>query len=137
MSIDMEKQSLRWVRAGHDPAVVYDPIQDNFEELMGTGLALGVDQNFVFEEYPSFFNYELTTEGLVAGCDSFFNRSSVAPSLLDVRCWTFDVRRSICSLFRPGGFSCETWIINSISYRRSPGVLMFQKRGQKKAIVWY
>jgi serine phosphatase RsbU (regulator of sigma subunit) len=54
MSIDMEKQSLRWVRAGHDPAVVYDPVQDNFEELMGTGLALGVDQNFVFEEYPSF-----------------------------------------------------------------------------------
>jgi len=51
MSIDMEKQSLRWVRAGHDPAVVYDPIQDNFEELMGTGLALGVDQNFVYEEY--------------------------------------------------------------------------------------
>ena len=51
MSIDMEKQSLRWVRAGHDPAVVYNPIQDNFEELMGTGLALGVDQNFAYEEY--------------------------------------------------------------------------------------
>jgi hypothetical protein len=25
--------------------------KDNFEELMVTGLALGVDQNFVFEKY--------------------------------------------------------------------------------------
>ena len=51
LNIDTGNQSLRWVRAGHDPAVVYDPIGDNFEELMGTGLALGVDQHFVYEEY--------------------------------------------------------------------------------------
>jgi len=51
LSIDTENHILRWVRAGHDAAVIYDPVQDNFEELMGTGLALGVDQNFAYEEY--------------------------------------------------------------------------------------
>jgi len=48
---DIENQSLRWVRAGHDAAVVYDPQQDEFEELMGTGLALGVDQHYEYQEY--------------------------------------------------------------------------------------
>jgi len=35
------------------------------------------------------------------------NRSSAATSIMDVRCWTFDVRRLICSLLRPGGVSYE------------------------------
>lgn len=51
LRIDMVKQSIHWVRAGHDPALVYDPIFDNFEELQGRGVALGVDREFVFEEY--------------------------------------------------------------------------------------
>ena len=51
VSIDPQNQSLEWVRAGHDPAVIYDPDQDTFEELTGTGLALGVDENYVYQEY--------------------------------------------------------------------------------------
>jgi PAS domain S-box-containing protein len=51
LSIDSENQNLRWVRAGHDAAVVYDPQQDEFEELMGNGLPLGVDQNYEYQEY--------------------------------------------------------------------------------------
>jgi PAS domain S-box-containing protein len=51
LSIDTENQSLRWVRAGHDAAVVYDPQQDAFEELMGKGLALGVEKHIVYPEY--------------------------------------------------------------------------------------
>lgn len=51
LSVDTENQSLRWVRAGHDPAVVYDPIRDDFMDLRGAGLALGVDQHFVYDEY--------------------------------------------------------------------------------------
>ena len=50
LTIDTDKRHLRWVRAGHDPAFIYDPVQDVFEELKGAGLALGVDQEFVFEE---------------------------------------------------------------------------------------
>ena len=73
------------------------------------------------------FNPELTTEGLttewlVAGCGLLVLKSIkrslrlvgvVAPtprrasSIFEVRCWTFDVRRSICSLFGPGGISYE------------------------------
>jgi sigma-B regulation protein RsbU (phosphoserine phosphatase) len=50
MRIDPENKNLQWVRAGHDPAIIYDPGQNKFEELYGAGLALGVDGNYVYEE---------------------------------------------------------------------------------------
>ena len=50
MSIDRARESLSWVRAGHDPAIIYDPVKDEFKELKGTGLALGVERDFIFEE---------------------------------------------------------------------------------------
>ncbi|MCU0590727.1 MAG: SpoIIE family protein phosphatase [Desulfobacterales bacterium] len=43
--IDPVKMELEWVRAGHDPALLYDPGTDSFEALGGTGLALGIDGN--------------------------------------------------------------------------------------------
>jgi sigma-B regulation protein RsbU (phosphoserine phosphatase) len=45
-----ESKTLHWVRAGHDPAIIYDPVGNKFEELMGAGLALGVDGNYAYEE---------------------------------------------------------------------------------------
>jgi PAS domain S-box-containing protein len=48
--VDPAGDGLHWVRAGHDPAILYDPEQDIFEELDGPGVALGVDANYVFEE---------------------------------------------------------------------------------------
>jgi len=50
LSIDPEKKRLDWVRAGHDPALVYDPAGDEFEELKGSGMALGVSEGFDYEE---------------------------------------------------------------------------------------
>ena len=50
MTIDLERGHVRWVRAGHDPALIYDPVKDDFEELKGEGLALGVDEEFAYEE---------------------------------------------------------------------------------------
>jgi sigma-B regulation protein RsbU (phosphoserine phosphatase) len=41
---------LRWVRAGHDPAILYDPGTDRFEELRGDGVALGVQIDAKFEQ---------------------------------------------------------------------------------------
>jgi sigma-B regulation protein RsbU (phosphoserine phosphatase) len=32
--------TVQWVRAGHDPALIYDPAADAFDELKGHGLAL-------------------------------------------------------------------------------------------------
>lgn len=40
--IDIDDQLVRWVRAGHDPAMIYDPEKDAFDELGGRGLPLGV-----------------------------------------------------------------------------------------------
>ena len=40
-----------WIRAGHDPALIYDPDSDTFDELKGHGLAVGVDYNFEYEEF--------------------------------------------------------------------------------------
>jgi sigma-B regulation protein RsbU (phosphoserine phosphatase) len=42
---------VRWVRAGHDPALVYDPSTDAFDELKGQGLALGLDDSFEYDSY--------------------------------------------------------------------------------------
>ncbi|MDJ0669167.1 MAG: SpoIIE family protein phosphatase [Desulfobacterales bacterium] len=39
---------LEWVRAGHDPAIWYDPARDRLVELMGAGTALGVDAGYDF-----------------------------------------------------------------------------------------
>jgi len=44
LSIDPQARTLQWVRAGHDPALVYLPSRDRFEMLKGEGLALGVDR---------------------------------------------------------------------------------------------
>ena len=50
LSIDPRKKRLDWVRAGHDPALIYDPHKDTFEELKGSGVALGVTEGFSYTE---------------------------------------------------------------------------------------
>jgi len=50
LQIDMDRRSLHWVRAGHDPAILYDPAADRFEELSGRGIALGVDSAWQYKE---------------------------------------------------------------------------------------
>lgn len=50
LCIDPEKGNIRWVRAGHDPALLYDPEQDSFEELAGEGIALGIINDALYKE---------------------------------------------------------------------------------------
>ena len=50
LTLDPEQKSLAWVRAGHDPALLYDPVADVFEELKGSGIALGVTDEFEYKE---------------------------------------------------------------------------------------
>jgi len=45
------EQKVCWVRAGHDPAIVYDPDTDEFDELKGHGVALGLDYNVEYDEF--------------------------------------------------------------------------------------
>ncbi len=51
LNIDTTKMQAHWVRAGHDPGILYDPATDTFEELGGSGIALGIDGNCTYEAY--------------------------------------------------------------------------------------
>lgn len=50
LSIDLVNKSIKWVRAGHEPAILYNPYDDSFQELIGPGIPLGVDQAGQFVE---------------------------------------------------------------------------------------
>jgi sigma-B regulation protein RsbU (phosphoserine phosphatase) len=49
LTIDSVDQGLKWVRAGHEPGIFYDPDADTFEELKGPGIALGVSEEWQYE----------------------------------------------------------------------------------------
>ncbi|MBW2516328.1 MAG: SpoIIE family protein phosphatase [Deltaproteobacteria bacterium] len=50
--IDAQEKSIRWVKAGHEPAILWTPTAaDSPEFLAGKGLPLGVMQDAVYEEY--------------------------------------------------------------------------------------
>jgi len=54
--VDLERQILRWVRAGHDPAFLYDPQTRICHELGGKGMALGIDPNVPYEAHQIAFD---------------------------------------------------------------------------------
>lgn len=47
---DLREMTLSWVRAGHEPALLYETRTDRFAELGGRGMAIGVDPAPEFEE---------------------------------------------------------------------------------------
>jgi sigma-B regulation protein RsbU (phosphoserine phosphatase) len=51
LEIDPKNRTLRWVRAGHEPALVYDRTESTFSELDGKGMVLGVDDGYRYEEF--------------------------------------------------------------------------------------
>ena len=49
--IERPNKTIRWVNAGHEPAMIYDPVTDNFSDLNGgNNLALGVFEDTEFKE---------------------------------------------------------------------------------------
>ena len=50
LTADLVNQRLNWVRAGHEPAIFYDPTGNKFEELGGKGPVLGVDSAYRFDQ---------------------------------------------------------------------------------------
>lgn len=50
MRLRENHSQIRWVRAGHDPAIRYCPATDTFSELDGEGLPLGVLDDTVFAD---------------------------------------------------------------------------------------
>jgi len=47
--LDANKREIQWVRAGHDPAIVYNLETRSFSELKGHGMALGVDETAEYQ----------------------------------------------------------------------------------------
>ncbi len=50
LSMNLNTGELTWVRAGHDPALLYDPGRGDFEELMGPGIPLGVEETWEYQD---------------------------------------------------------------------------------------
>lgn len=51
LEIDPTTKSLRWVRAGHEPAMLFDPTSGLFSDLGGEGMALGVEADARYQGY--------------------------------------------------------------------------------------
>jgi sigma-B regulation protein RsbU (phosphoserine phosphatase) len=74
LTLNPGKKRIEWVRAGHDPAIVYDPDLDRFEELKGTGMPLGVDERF---EYQSNYWEKISDGQIIAiGTDGIWEASN-------------------------------------------------------------
>ena len=50
LMIEARSPTIRWVRAGHDPAILYNPKTDRFEELLGPGMVLGVEEEYSYQQ---------------------------------------------------------------------------------------
>ncbi len=48
LEVDRDSNTLKWVRAGHDPAIIYRPSDGRFMELRGGGVALGIDETCTY-----------------------------------------------------------------------------------------
>jgi sigma-B regulation protein RsbU (phosphoserine phosphatase) len=66
---------VRWVRAGHEPAIVYDPSTDAFDELKGQGMALGLDESF---DYDSFHRRIKPGQVILLGTDGIWEMHNQA-----------------------------------------------------------
>jgi sigma-B regulation protein RsbU (phosphoserine phosphatase) len=66
---------IHWVRAGHDPALIYDPDTDTFDELRGQGLAFGLDSSF---KYDSFQRRVEPGQVIVIGTDGIWEMHNKA-----------------------------------------------------------
>lgn len=51
LEVEPATGNLTWIRAGHDPAYLYSPDEDLFHEIGGKGLALGLDEDWIYKEY--------------------------------------------------------------------------------------
>jgi serine phosphatase RsbU (regulator of sigma subunit) len=72
--IDVKNKQFHWVRAGHDPAIVYDPGTNSFDELKGGGLPLGVLQDTQYDEFQRQLVggqiIVISTDGICEACNA-------------------------------------------------------------------
>ena len=76
LQIERSSNSIEWVRAGHDPAMMYDPATEHFHELKGPGIALGVDKDFSYQQQQ--INDLAPGQLLVLATDGIFEANNTA-----------------------------------------------------------
>ncbi|NNL77341.1 MAG: SpoIIE family protein phosphatase [Desulfobacterales bacterium] len=72
--IDLKDNCFRWVHAGHEPALVYNPRKDSFETLTGDGVPLGVMVDWDYKESETRIDSGhiilIGTDGIKEACNS-------------------------------------------------------------------
>lgn len=51
LEVNQRTKTLCWVRAGHEPAMLFEPSGSNLQDLSGEGMALGVVEDYNYQEY--------------------------------------------------------------------------------------
>ena len=70
LTFDLQTRTLAWVRAGHNPAIFSDPATGVTDLLRGSGMALGIDQNWRYRQY---YKKNLTAgQTIVLGTDGLW-----------------------------------------------------------------
>ena len=90
LALDTSTRQLEWVRAGHDPGIIYYPHSDTFGELGGPGIALGVDAewNYTDNKKTELTNGQiifLSTDGIWEACNQEGEMMGKAPILDAIR----------------------------------------------------
>jgi sigma-B regulation protein RsbU (phosphoserine phosphatase) len=90
LALDTATKQLQWVRAGHDPGIVYDPGSDLFSDLGGEGIALGVDAEWIYADnkktdLSSGQIIFLSTDGIWEACNQEGEMLGKAPILEAIR----------------------------------------------------
>ena len=95
LTVDLDKKRLEWVRAGHEPAWLYDPREDSFLELKGPGIALGLDEEYA---YPSNHKDDLKAgQLLIVGTDGIWESHNKAGEMFGKKRFQDTVRRHAAS----------------------------------------
>jgi len=101
---DAEERIVRWVRAGHDPAIAYDPGADEFDELKGQGIALGLDATY---EYSEFQRTIVPGQVIVIGTDGIWEMHNTAGEMFG--------KDALCEIIRANASAPANTILSAIT----------------------
>ena len=92
LEIKPESKTLHWVRAGHEPAILYNAGKDSFLELTGEGMALGVVEDVDYQKYT----HEGWTSGsiVVVGTDGIREAQNVEGEMFGLDRLRESIRKS-------------------------------------------
>lgn len=74
--LDADARTIRYVCAGHDPPITYEPATGRFDELGGGGLPLGITDETEYEEYQA--SLPAGERVIVIGTDGIWEASNEA-----------------------------------------------------------